>query len=973
MIHRAATWHRLVLLIVFYYVNFNASATRNSGPFVVDWELVGRVLANHKLEPVAAQQDGRKPRCCSTNYSVAYDPSGNLLAVAIDNLLCKDDLKEIRRQILDVNAWWWETPEQAWARVHDPDSINRSRTVYSGKFPGVTASARDPEARERLLLAIRRCIRLSLPTELVSEYYASMDAKVALPADIRRLPIHADDESDNEGTVVPNLLVPINVFAASASTAPNDMLPQQSAPHVDGYDGLASVMTLSPDIRFEDTGTVLMQYKPLNGSRIKGMLNDDTTMPLSSAEKRQKIRLVQRRLQRVALEQGLPVSSGWVNSTETRFAKTVLRIPNKCGRITLYPQNHPHTAYIPSAEKHLSVDPKHGRLTLNIFWGVGTSRSFSPDDTIEGSFAHETFCMYHALRDIRNPGGLSQSEKDRRNCERCVKWRDCMWREQQSACLPSFDYHSDVDSGTYNREAVRMSDRILQCAALSTSASDRSEEKMTQEDLRPATQDIFDFFDSAQKRALKLMRTAAFSQMNDEMHNEDLALFKDLMLWSNYRIRQRIDTELYGVPHQAVMAALSKSLVQAVYRMAIEGTNIFEVTDHEGMTPLHHAVLLGSPALVSFLLKVDSKSLSTRDLFGRNPVELAHSQGFVLDPDTGTMSVSERSSKNIVFSRNVRLSEFSSSHCAVDASRCNISEEIVASDWDTLASTPTNEASENLHSGDCDFRSITMTQKTDANTVKKLFWETSIVAQQPLMIRRGVYEDNLTWSALTEWTPQKLKAVMGNRYVRDFSSTPYIVSQLHRQEEEIAETFEEYLEASAQWNKDDGERQRENPSLPPKPPPKYWFQSVDQKFSDVHQYLKDDIQIPSVLRELMSGSADSFETNKTGLRVQYEAVNHDFYHGVRTTRAPMHAHIAAWNALIFGEKIWSVHPPSRSFNEVLNGDRYSDGQNGAPASAPLRCTQRAGDILFLPRMWAHSVENIKESIGVAVQYTLNLN
>lgn len=34
---------------------------------------------------------------------------------------------------------------------------------------------------------------------------------------------------------------------------------------------------------------------------------------------------------------------------------------------------------------------------------------------------------------------------------------------------------------------------------------------------------------------------------------------------------------------------------------------------------------------------------------------------------------------------------------------------------------------------------------------------------------------------------------------------------------------------------------------------------------------------------------------------------------------------------------------------------------------PLRCTQEAGDVLFLPPLWAHAVLNLAESVGYAAE------
>lgn len=36
----------------------------------------------------------------------------------------------------------------------------------------------------------------------------------------------------------------------------------------------------------------------------------------------------------------------------------------------------------------------------------------------------------------------------------------------------------------------------------------------------------------------------------------------------------------------------------------------------------------------------------------------------------------------------------------------------------------------------------------------------------------------------------------------------------------------------------------------------------------------------------------------------------------------------------------------------------------------LTCTQRAGDIMFVPTLWSHSTLNIRQSIGVAHEFSV---
>ena len=36
---------------------------------------------------------------------------------------------------------------------------------------------------------------------------------------------------------------------------------------------------------------------------------------------------------------------------------------------------------------------------------------------------------------------------------------------------------------------------------------------------------------------------------------------------------------------------------------------------------------------------------------------------------------------------------------------------------------------------------------------------------------------------------------------------------------------------------------------------------------------------------------------------------------------------------------------------------------------PYQCTQRAGDIVFVPTLWAHGTFNVQQSIGVAHEFS----
>eukprot|EP00808_Paulinella_micropora_P022723 g42600.t1 len=92
-----------------------------------------------------------------------------------------------------------------------------------------------------------------------------------------------------------------------------------------------------------------------------------------------------------------------------------------------------------------------------------------------------------------------------------------------------------------------------------------------------------------------------------------------------------------------------------------------------------------------------------------------------------------------------------------------------------------------------------------------------------------------------------------------------------------------------------------------------------------------------------------------------------FMMGPAGSGSPLHFHIPAWNALIVGRKYWTIYPSPVSLMSAGPRDVsvLETGANLLPK--PWHCTQEAGDILFVPNAFVHSVMNLCDSVGVAVE------
>ena len=99
----------------------------------------------------------------------------------------------------------------------------------------------------------------------------------------------------------------------------------------------------------------------------------------------------------------------------------------------------------------------------------------------------------------------------------------------------------------------------------------------------------------------------------------------------------------------------------------------------------------------------------------------------------------------------------------------------------------------------------------------------------------------------------------------------------------------------------------------------------------------------------------------------------EFFMGPEGSGSPVHWHVAAMNFLARGTKQWFLAPPRFSFHSRTPAKLWWHNKSHArpqPNSerTHLNCEQTAGDILFVPRFWAHSVLNSDFVSGFALEF-----
>ena len=107
------------------------------------------------------------------------------------------------------------------------------------------------------------------------------------------------------------------------------------------------------------------------------------------------------------------------------------------------------------------------------------------------------------------------------------------------------------------------------------------------------------------------------------------------------------------------------------------------------------------------------------------------------------------------------------------------------------------------------------------------------------------------------------------------------------------------------------------------------------------------------------GGAKGFEVK--------EAVR-QFFVGGRGGGAPAHPHSHAANSLAFGTKIWRMWPPQHSHFSAKSAWLGWDVEVGL--DKVLECTQRGGDVMYVPASWGHSVINVQDTVGVTTEFDL---
>jgi len=94
-----------------------------------------------------------------------------------------------------------------------------------------------------------------------------------------------------------------------------------------------------------------------------------------------------------------------------------------------------------------------------------------------------------------------------------------------------------------------------------------------------------------------------------------------------------------------------------------------------------------------------------------------------------------------------------------------------------------------------------------------------------------------------------------------------------------------------------------------------------------------------------------------------------FYLGPAGSGAPVHFHGHAVNSMAYGEKKWFLFPPGSGFYSTLPALEFVRNDS-ASQGASWQCTQRSGDVVYVPTLWSHATLNVRQSVGVAHEFSI---
>lgn len=276
--------------------------------------------------------------------------------------------------------------------------------------------------------------------------------------------------------------------------------------------------------------------------------------------------------------------------------------------------------------------------------------------------------------------------------------------------------------------------------------------------------------------------------------------------------------------------------------------------------------------------------------------------------------------------------------------------------YDGVSDDPVANQSSSAAAGD---EGIDYWSAEDALRNVDQFKEAYLTWNRPSILGKGLLEE---WPAMEHWT--KASLMVGERSALETKAqqTPYA--------EMVGENFEDMtIKQFVETHMD-----REHDVYKSKPQPFYIFQELPDPTADHYnetkaRMLTEDFRVPSPLQAPASWRAPKLGGPELWLPLQH------FFVGSKGSGSHLHAHVATFNALLFGRKHWFLVGPEYSMHDTYK-EQLMPIQRFLEAGLPafkergikvIEFVQQAGEIVFVPHNWMHAVHNLEDSVGLSYQ------
>ena len=418
-------------------------------------------------------------------------------------------------------------------------------------------------------------------------------------------------------------------------------------------------------------------------------------------------------------------------------------------------------------------------------------------------------------------------------------------------------------------------------------------------------------------------------------------------LWTNYTnssLNYRIGNQTF---QRVVLQNLSMALAprtQYIFDILLtRAPEYAREVDNLGRNILHYAAMDGNMMAINIILDhCDANLSSATDVFSNTASMYAILNGYE------KISYLLRSHEKVEYSNNIDPRLF----CLAGSEKNNSAAIKFSSSNDftfRLARRALGEWSRLTidHIDICEIRQI---ERTD-DRLNQVIYNHFVIRQQPLIIRNCTEMDMNNWKAKDKWTKSKIVESYGSRYSHSVAKIPY--SQLYGgRRVEGPFTLEEYI------NKFLISKGARKETFTLQEPPFYWFKALVPPYDDISKAIINDIEPLAFLHD---------ETrNYTFTQIYYQ----HFVGAIGSGSSP-HLHNNAWNALVYGKKLWFIWKPADSFISNIPTYNYVKGANHSNEKS-MQCIQNQGDIILVPQNWGHSTFSLSENVGIASEFTIDL-